>query len=110
MKSDNCKNPNQIKNENQHKNLPKLEDLKTYDDIENFIWTDYRNPNHPTFKVQRKWGKLMLKEDKSVKDLKKLYWYNENQKNRDWRYQFLFSETKKNYQTTILRNSSMKPT
>ena len=80
--------------ENQHKNLPKLEDLKTDEDIKKFFNTDYRNPHHPSLKINDKWGKLMKKNDKSLEDLEKLYWYNDNQKERDFRYQFLWDEWK----------------
>ena len=36
----------------------------------------------------------MKKNDKSLEDLEKLYWYNDNQKERDFRYQFLWDEWK----------------
>ena len=71
--------------------------MKTDEDVKKFFTTDYRNPNHPSLKINDKWGKLMKKDDKSREDLDKLYWYNDNQKDEELRYQFLWSEI------TILR-------
>jgi hypothetical protein len=63
--------------------------LKTDEDVTNSSQLITEILITPHLKVNDKWGKLMKKDDKSREDLDKLYWYNDNQKDEELRYQFL---------------------
>lgn len=57
-----------------------------------FFQKDKRNPNHPSYKISKRWGDVMTKEEKTLEDLERLFWYNDRTQNPDLHYQFLYEE------------------